>query len=849
MLARGQAVGPYTVVSIIGTGGMGTVYLARDERLGRQVAIKILNATTAGDAEQNRRRLVREARAASSLNHPNICHIYDVGETGGQPWIAMEYVEGPTLQAIIPRDGLPPRTVARIGAQLADALAHAHERGLVHRDLKSVNVVCDRESRPKILDFGLAALLARVLAEQVTRADLSLDAERIAGTVAYMAPEVLRGGEADERSDLWSLGVLLYEMLSGSLPFPGSGTYDVAAAILERTPAPLPAPIPGALSRLVMRLLEKDPSARYRRADEVKAVLESLLDDEPVSAPRRARSVVAPLAMGAVVLVVVAGLTWWQLARARPISLGEERLVSTFDGSRRAPSYSPDGSMLAFAAPDAKGVDQIWVTSLAQEHPLQITFGDVEASRPRWSPRNDAIVYGVKGSGIWSVSPLGGGTHRLIERGLNPNFSRDGGRIVFETASSSGELFTASPDGSNLRKVEGVPARFYTVPRGAAFSPDGSTIAFFHPEAGPNGDLWLIPATGGTARKLTSDLREGGWPVWTPDGRWIVFASMRAGSRTLWQIPSTGGEPRPLTTGAGEDDQPDIAADGRHVTFTNVRNHWEMRVRDLTNGSERTVLNRTTEMILPMFSPDGERILFFGHADYAVAIMTVAVDGTDLRQLTGGRELNHEPRWGADGQSVYFFQSEPTLTFRRVPAVGGASVEFRKWRWETHNAPLFDPSGRFIVYLRQNLPGAARGGPPDTTIIEEADTGIQRELPRPHMHPGRWSRDGKSIVGWRHDGKAWICPADGGACHAVTTGSVPVWSADDRRIFVLRPGNDPSAPQELWSAGTDGSDERMVASLGVFRSIDRFFDLSKKNVLVWTPFVAGRYQLWTATVR
>jgi serine/threonine protein kinase len=163
MLAPGQAAGPYTVLSIIGAGGMGTVYLARDERLGRQIALKILKATTAGDAEQNRRRLVREAQAASSLNHPNICHIYDVGDADGQPWIAMEYVEGRTLQAIIPRDGLPPRTVARMGAQLADALAHAHERGLMHRDLKSANVVCDRESRPKILDFGLAAPLPRVL--------------------------------------------------------------------------------------------------------------------------------------------------------------------------------------------------------------------------------------------------------------------------------------------------------------------------------------------------------------------------------------------------------------------------------------------------------------------------------------------------------------------------------------------------------------------------------------------------------------------------------------------------------------------------------------------------------------
>jgi len=653
---------------------------------------------------------------------------------------------------------------------------------------------------------------------------------------------------ADERSDLWSLGVLLYEMLCGHRPFTGTGAYEVAAAILERSPPSLPASVPAPLARVVMRLLEKDAAARYGHAAEVKALLESLFEDGRVSVARAARVRRLPwTSAGAIALMFALGLVWWQLARSRPLSLGDSRLVSTFEGSRRAPSYSPDGSMLAFAAPDEKGVDQIWVTNVSQERALQVTSGDMAASRPRWSPHNDQIVYAAKSRGIWSVSPLGGTARRLIERGSNPNFSNDGTRLVFETA--NGELFTASADGADVQKVDGVPHRYYDVPRGASFSPDGSRIAFFHPVAGPNGDLWIIPAAGGTARKLTSDLREGGWPVWTRDGRWIVFASMRSGSRTLWQVPVDGGEPQPLTTGAGEDDQPDISPDGGHLTFTTVRNHWEMRVRQLDDGSERTILNRATEMIFPLFSPDGERLVFFGHAGAAVAIMTVAVDGSDLRQLTGGRELNAEPRWAADGQSVYFFQPVPTPTFRRIPAVGGASVEFRKWRWETQNAPFFDPTGRFIVYVRQSLPDAPPGHPPDTTVIEEVATGRTIELPQPHMHPGRWSPDGKFIVGARHDGKAWICPADAGACHAVTAGTQPVWSPDASRILVIRPANDSSAPQELWSANTDGSDERLIANLGAFRSIDRSFDVSKKGVIVWTPFVAGQQQLWTASVK
>jgi len=220
-LGAGTPVGPYDVIGVLGAGATGTVYRARDRRLGREVALKMLNREH-GDPGSQRRRTLHEARAASSLNHPNICQIYDVGEVDDTAWIAMEFVEGEPLQEAIPAHGLPAATVVKLALPLAEALAHAHERGVLHRDQKPANVALTRDGRPKVLDFGLAASLPGKVAAAVTRTSASIETdEGVSGTVPYMAPEILVGGAADERSDLWSLGVTLYEMATGERPFRG----------------------------------------------------------------------------------------------------------------------------------------------------------------------------------------------------------------------------------------------------------------------------------------------------------------------------------------------------------------------------------------------------------------------------------------------------------------------------------------------------------------------------------------------------------------------------------------------------------------------------------------------------
>ncbi|MCI0402311.1 MAG: serine/threonine protein kinase [Acidobacteria bacterium] len=277
MLSPGTKLGHYKILAPIGAGGMGEVYRAHDEQLDRDVAIKVLPASHFSD-DTARARLLREARAAAALNHPHICTIHEVGEADGQAYIAMELVEGRPLAEVIPRGGLPVEQVLRYGSQIAGALAHAHERGIVHRDLKSGNVVITSDGRAKVLDFGLAKRLSQEeLVEATTRSQESLTQPgAVLGTLPYMAPEQLRGQGADARSDVWALGVVLHEMAAGTRPFQGQTGYELSSAILSQPPRPLPAKVPVELRAVIECCLAKEPAQRYQRAGQARAALEAI---------------------------------------------------------------------------------------------------------------------------------------------------------------------------------------------------------------------------------------------------------------------------------------------------------------------------------------------------------------------------------------------------------------------------------------------------------------------------------------------------------------------------------------------------------------------------------------------
>jgi serine/threonine protein kinase len=270
LLQPGARIGQYEVIEPLGSGGMGEVYRAHDTKLDRFVALKIvLDSETARTAN----RVLREARAASALNHPNICTLYEVGEFGGRPYLAMEYIAGQPLSSVIPAEGLGPTDVVKYGVQVADALAHAHEHGVIHRDLKAANVVVTPRGRAKVLDFGIARRLTAVGLRTVT--GTLTEAGTISGTLAYIAPERLRDQPADARSDIWALGVLLYEMATGRRPFAGDTTFEVSSAILKDPPPPLPAKVPAHLRAVILECLEREPSNRFQQASDVVAALEA----------------------------------------------------------------------------------------------------------------------------------------------------------------------------------------------------------------------------------------------------------------------------------------------------------------------------------------------------------------------------------------------------------------------------------------------------------------------------------------------------------------------------------------------------------------------------------------------
>jgi eukaryotic-like serine/threonine-protein kinase len=599
-LQAGSRLGFYEILSLLGAGGMGEVWLATELRLGRRVALKLLPLDLTSDADRIQR-FEQEARAASALNHPNVCTIYALDQTGdGQHYIAMEYVEGETLRQRLTTSKLSLREALDIAIQVAAALSVAHAAGIVHRDIKPENVMLRPDGVVKVLDFGLAKL-APVTPEgaDTTRMQMNTDARTVMGTAAYMSPEQARGQQVDARSDIWSLGVLLYEMLAGRSPFSGPSGSDVLAAILQNEPALVARfdpDAPSEVQRILTKTLRKDRSQRYQSVQDLLLDLQVLREDlqaqvrlgsAPVAAittdasaggsaqnivPVRPPNRRMRLALAAGVLGVgaVLGVWAWTPGRFRqtltgptaaPLQRNQTRL--TFGpGLQTDVTFSPDGRFVAYAA-DRSGSFDIWVQPVAGGEAIQVTKSAAHETQPDWSPDASLIAYRteVDGGGIHVIPALGGAELRLAAGGYLPRFSPDGHQVMFLSSLEHETTNVARPDVYLVALGGGAPRRLFerfwhevSSVRSIAWHPDGKRISFIGEYQKKLG-FFTVPVSDGPP--VLSPIREqvaqrsglSGdesaatstrvWLLdfrWSPSGTRLFFSGMLNGLQNLWSI-------------------------------------------------------------------------------------------------------------------------------------------------------------------------------------------------------------------------------------------------------------------------------------------------------------------------
>ena len=822
----GTNISHYRIAEKLGSGGMGVVYKAEDTRLGRFVALKFLPDELASDP-QTLDRFRREARAASALNHPNICTIYDIGDEDGRAFIAMEFLDGVTLKHIIGTRPLESEQLLSIAIDIASGLDAAHSQGIVHRDIKPANIFVTRRGQAKILDFGLAQIGVDKTTGETTAGDrtvsLAGDGQLTSpgstlGTVAYMSPEQARGKPLDARTDLFSFGAVIYEMATGSVPFRGDTTANLFEAILHKDPvAPvrLNPEVSPELERLISKCLEKDRDLRYQHASDIVSDLKRLKRDSDsrqhsmssaVAESGTSQSVTAASPYGsspavaavsghkwgltaaiAALLLVAAGIAAWTLRPKPPLAPMSPPLpLTTYRGSQNFPSFSPEGNQVAFQWDGEKqdNVD-IYVKGLSPDAtPLRLTTNPAPDFYPAWSPDGATIAFQRRVSPTLTdlilIPALGGPERKLTEfpvrigvGGLKPTWSPDSKWII--VPASAGErmaLFRVSVEtGESLQITNpdlGHEDRYPSI------SPDGTALVFVR-----NlpiylfGDLYQLRLDGdakpvGTPRLMVSGGSVGGvaYPVWTPDGKEIVAINGGGGVR----MPADGSQS--LTAMPWMTGQPrvfELSRRGNRLAYTvssGDANVWRIDLTAKTPKPEQ-LISSTARDVFPQYSPDGSRLAFFSDRGGTGQVYVGDAEGKQTQQITFVKQgTASTPHWSPDGRTLAIDSNQT-----------GVSEVY-----------TVSPSGGAMKQLTE--------GP----VVNFAAT---------------WSRDGHWMYFTsKRSGRSevWKMPAGGGPATQITHngGTGPVESFDGKTLYF---GKETGAGSIWKMPGAGGPEEQLTDSL------------------------------------